>query len=92
MSAVVFAFGSRAVRDPHLVARVLDQLVVACDKLAEPLTELWSGGALGADRLCEAWGRARGLRVRSFPVTSADWARYPRQAGILRSQMAPPDA
>ena len=48
--------------------------------------EVVSGGARGADRFGELWGRSRGIHVRVFP---ADWERYGRRAGPLRNiQMA----
>lgn len=44
---------------------------------------LWHGGCRGADACAAAWAAARGVPVRVWP---ADWARFGRAAGPLRSR------
>lgn len=44
---------------------------------------LWHGGCSGADACAAAWAAARGVPVRVWP---ADWARFGRAAGPLRSR------
>lgn len=84
--AVLFAFGSRDVTDGALVADTLAQMI-------GNRTEVWSGAAVGADRLAAAWAKSRGLRVREYP---ADWANLGQRAGIVRNEelvaALPPDA
>lgn len=54
--------------------------------LPEPITEVVSGCAMGADRLGERWAKERGVPIRIFP---AEWAMHGRRAGYVRnSQMA----
>jgi hypothetical protein len=73
---IVFAFGSRGVRDATTIYHALDQL-------AKFTTELWSGGAEGADRLAACWAGSRGLRIREF---LADWDKFGKSAGIRRTR------
>lgn len=52
----------------------------------DEITEVISGGAVGADSLGESWARRREISVQFFP---ADWERYGRAAGPIRNkQMA----
>lgn len=44
---------------------------------------LWHGGCSGADACAAAWAAARGVPARVWP---ADWARFGRAAGPLRSR------
>lgn len=68
--------GSRQITDETLITDTLA-------RLAWPITEIISGGAVGADRLGEAWAARHGIPVRRFP---ADWARYGKGAGPVRNR------
>lgn len=48
-------------------------------------TEVVSGHAVGVDLLAEETAEARGLKVKSFPVTKEDWSRYGLGAGKRRN-------
>lgn len=48
-----------------------------------PITEVVSGGALGADLSGETWAKRNGVPVKKFP---ADWERYGKGAGYIRNQ------
>lgn len=51
-----------------------------------PISEVVSGGALGADIGGEQWARTKGISVKRFP---ADWATHGKAAGPIRNaQMA----
>lgn len=43
------------------------------------------GGALGADTVADNHARRLGIPVEVFPVTSSDWDRFGRRAGVLRN-------
>lgn len=71
----VIIAGSRTIRDPALVAK-------AMQASGFHPTEVVSGGALGADKLGEAWSDANGVSLAVFP---ADWDEYGGAAGRIRN-------
>lgn len=52
------------------------------DNHPDPITEIVSGGANGADRLGEEYAKANGIPVKQFP---ARWDLYGNKAGPLRN-------
>lgn len=46
-------------------------------------TELWQGGAKGADTEARLWAESHGLRNRTF---EAEWGKHGKRAGRLRNQ------
>lgn len=48
-----------------------------------PVTELWHGGARGADTEAALWAKNAGLRSRLF---RAEWGVFHRRAGIVRNE------
>lgn len=73
-SPVLVVIGSRSFSDRGQLFRFLGGL--------GSFSELWSGGAPGADRLGELWARSVGLPFRCFPAL---WKRWGRSAGFRRS-------
>jgi hypothetical protein len=71
--------GSRTFSDYALLDASLDRLLAG----RIPDVVILSGGARGADRLVERYGRDHSLGVERFP---ADWARYGRAAGPRRNE------
>lgn len=71
------SFGS-APADWALLVRSLDRVL----RERGPLV-LWHGGCSGADALAAQWAASRGVPCRAWP---ADWARFGRAAGPLRSR------
>lgn len=51
--------------------------------LEEPITEIISGGAPGADALAERWATKHNIPIT---VHKADWAKYGRAAGPKRNK------
>lgn len=72
--------GSRSIADAEVVHDILDALDLK-------VSELVHGGALGVDRLADAWAVKNSIPVRKF---FPDYAKYPsRTAPIMRNkQMA----
>jgi glycerophosphoryl diester phosphodiesterase len=70
----VIIAGSRSLTDPALIDRAMKESGF------EP-TEVVSGTARGADALGEAWARARGIPVKTFP---ADWGRLDHPGAVIR--------
>lgn len=69
----VIVTGSRDFTDFQAVAKVLDAL--------SP-TQVWHGGARGADTCANTWAAFRGVKVRVF---LPDWAGLGKAAGPVRS-------
>ena len=69
----VAVVGSRAFRNFDLLCSVLDHHCV---------TEVISGGAMGADTLAEAYANQRNLPKLIFP---AEWNKYGKAAGYRRN-------
>jgi len=46
------------------------------------MSEIWEGGAFGADLMGYDWAKKRGITVRVWP---ADWQRFGKSAGFKRS-------
>lgn len=57
--------------------------VVEVLKVYRPGTILVHGACRGADVTCAAVAEALGFEVRPYP---ADWAQFPRAAGVIRNQ------
>lgn len=75
---VLVVTGGRGFADQALLWRSLDRVL----RERGPLV-LWHGGCSGADALAAEWAAARGVPAR---VWAADWARFGRAAGPLRSR------
>lgn len=54
-------------------------------RFIEPITEVISGGATGADAAGEQWARGHSIPVRRFP---ADWSKHGKSAGPIRNAHA----
>lgn len=76
----VLCFGGRAYVDAKMVDQCLSQLPRI---LSGAPFAIIHGGARGADTLCGAWGRARGIPVACI---DANWDFYGKKAGSLRNQ------
>jgi hypothetical protein len=68
--------GSRSIKDPRIVNRVLDALPFE-------VTQLIHGGAVGVDTLAGAWATAKGIPVtvvrpdfKTWPVARYRWKAY----------------
>jgi hypothetical protein len=70
--------GSREITDYQLVW----DAIYSCPWI----TEIVSGGARGVDLLGEKAAASFGIPVKVFPVTSADWEKFGKAAGIMRNQ------
>ena len=46
------------------------------------ISEIISGGAIGADRLGEKWAKENNISLRIF---NADWSSFGRKAGVIRN-------
>lgn len=66
--------GSRIITDYQLLKKAMQ---------GKNATEIISGGASGADQLAERYAKEHGLPLTVFP---ADWAKYGKQAGMIRNQ------
>jgi hypothetical protein len=78
MALRVLACGGREYTDAAEVARKLDRLYATAG-----IAVLIEGGAIGADRLAQAWANERGVPVLTF---EADWLNDRRAAGPIRNQ------
>lgn len=76
----VLCFGGRAYVDARKVDEALSQLprILNGARFA-----IMHGGAEGADTLCGAWGKARGIPVAGI---DANWDFYGKKAGPERNQ------
>jgi hypothetical protein len=74
----VIIAGSRTVENYDLV----EMAVNACP-FKDKITEVVSGGALGADFYGEQWAKKHMIPVRRFP---ADWRKYRQSAGPIRNE------
>lgn len=63
------------------VCKVLDQW----DLTIEDVECIVSGGARGADSLAERFAKEHDIQTNIFRVTSNDWKKYGKSAGILRN-------
>ena len=72
--------GSRKWSDAARIAKYLD-----IEHRNRPIACLYSGGAEGADRLCEAWARQNQVPLHIEALTAEDWARYGPGAGSIRN-------
>lgn len=73
----VVVCGSRSFRSYELAKRWLDGL-----RTMLPITEVISGGALGADRVGERWAGQHGVPIKLFP---AKWEENGKVAGFIRN-------
>ena len=84
----VLVCGGRDFSDRKMMREVLSRI-----HAERPFTCLIHGGAAGADRLAEDWGRDEGLPVIRV---DANWDRYGRSAGPIRNgwmlDLCQPDA
>lgn len=69
----VAVIGSRSFKDYTEVQRVLSGLTI---------TEIISGGAVGADTLGEKYAKDNGIPTKIF---LPDWKKYPKTAGFIRN-------
>jgi hypothetical protein len=86
----VIATGSRVWRDCDLIYGVFDDLLRPIADYAGELVVV-HGGATGADSWVDAWARGvraagRPVQVERFPVTTQEWDRHGKRAGILRNE------
>lgn len=71
----VIIAGGRDITCPFVVGQ-------AVEASGFTVSEVVSGGARGVDSLGEAWAKANGVGIKSFP---ADWCKYGRGAGPIRN-------
>lgn len=77
---IVSVIGSRSFSNYEQLAQELDGLVLTT---GQPITEIISGGARGADTLAERYARERGIPLR---VLRPDYAAHGRAAPLIRNQ------
>ena len=75
---IVIVCGSRGWTDSAKIKEVLAEI--------EPDIVI-AGGARGADRLGAQAARDLGIKVEEYPVTSADWQREGKRAGLNRNYL-----
>lgn len=73
--------GSRNFSDLDFMAKCVDDVIRILGEQC-PITEVWSGGAKGADTLAKAVAQQLGL---PFHEIKADWSKYGRAAGPRRN-------
>ena len=73
--------GGRDFNDIEFAATILNRI-----HLYQQVTTLIAGGARGADTISEAWADEMGIEKEIYPVTSEDWRKYGKRAGILRNE------
>lgn len=59
-----------------------DYVMLAATLASEPISELLTGGATGADTLAARYAQEQGLTLTEIP---ADWNKYGRSAGPIRN-------
>lgn len=69
--------GSRSFVDANFAFNMLDEI-----HAREPITEVVSGKANGADHIGERWAKIHNIPVKEFP---ADWKKYGKAAGCIRN-------
>lgn len=79
MTKLVIA-GSRTIQPTKTVLEILRREIYGDD------IEIVSGRARGADRIGESFAALRGLPVKMFPVSRAQWKLYPKTAGHMRNE------
>lgn len=80
MKAIIAGSRSLADTDSRLVTAAIETVVDDCFQYR--LTEIVCGGAEGADRIGEQWGKDHNLPIRYF---KPDWS-LGRGAGIVRNK------
>jgi hypothetical protein len=70
-------------RDFSNYAQLADELDRFVQNEGQPITEIVSGGAAGADTLAERYARERGIPLRVF---RPDYAAHGRAAPLIRNQ------
>ena len=68
--------GSRNIRDYELLKQAIQES-------GFEITEVISGGAMGADTLGEKWAEENGIKLTRM---LANWAKYGRRAGFIRNE------
>jgi len=72
----VLVSGSRSITDPALVERAIVDS-------GFPVTLLLSGGAIGVDRIAEAWATRQGIPIEQI---KPDWKQHGRGAGFKANE------
>jgi hypothetical protein len=62
-----------------------DAMLEAARRYPGPVTAVYEGEADGADTCARAWAESRGIPVRPFEVTRADWKEHGKAAGPRRN-------
>lgn len=78
----ILVTGSRAWDDQQMIRQALEGIPGRYD----PPYVLVHGGAAGADRMAERIAKDLGWRTEAHIVTSGEWHRIGRSAGIRRNQ------
>lgn len=76
----VIICGQRDFYDKNYLFRAMDKMRIKFDPF---VTFVVHGDCRGADKLGEAWAKARGIEFKAYP---ADWKRYRNGAGPIRNQ------
>lgn len=61
----------------------LSQIQHGLDLPPGPISQIWQGGAPGADALAIKWAKANDVEIQTM---CADWRRYGKKAGPIRNQ------
>jgi hypothetical protein len=75
---ILAVVGSRTFSDYKLLDETLTRF-----HQVNPITEIVSGGARGADSLAERWANENNIPVKVYP---AEWEKYGRRAGMIRNR------
>lgn len=76
----IVVFGSRSIKSYPLVESIIET-----SGYARKITELVSGCAVGVDTLAEMWAQGKGIEIKPFPVTKADYKEFGKLAPKRRN-------
>lgn len=72
--------GSRTFDNKDMMFDVMNKIITS---YGFEITKVISGGAIGADKLAEAWCRETGTPIE---IIKPDWAKYGKSAGFIRNK------
>ena len=73
-------------RDFEDVDFMVDALAAVMAYAYEPITEVITGEAIGADTIGKEWADVMGITHTGFPVSESDWNRHGMKAAYLRNE------
>jgi hypothetical protein len=76
----IIVCGGRDFNDYEFLCQKLDKL-----RQKKTISCIISGAARGADSLGSRYANEKGIELKEFPVSSADWNKYGKSAGHRRN-------